>query len=32
MSNQRPGKIQSRPDVGGQDMNMLSFLKLLKKF
>ena len=31
MSNQRPGKIQSRPDVGGQDMNMLKFFKAAQK-
>jgi len=31
MSNQRPGKIQSRPDVGSQDMNMLKFFKTAQK-
>jgi hypothetical protein len=31
MSNQRPGKIQSRPDVGSQDMNMLKFFKAAQK-
>ena len=31
MSNQRPGKIQSRPDVGNQDMNMLKFFKAAQK-
>ena len=27
MSNQRKGKYQSRPDVFGQDMNVLKFFK-----
>ena len=31
MSNQRPGKYQSRSDVGGQDMNMLKFFKKAQK-
>ena len=31
MSNQRKGKYQSRPDVGGQDMNMLKFFKVTQK-
>ena len=31
MSNQRPGKIQSRPDLGSQDMNMLKFFKAAQK-
>ena len=31
MSNQRPGKYQSRPDVGGQDMNLLKFFKIAHK-
>ena len=31
MSNQRKGKYQSRPDVGGQDMNMLKFFKTAQK-
>ena len=31
MSNQRPGKYQSRPDVGGQDMNLLKFFKTAQK-
>ena len=31
MSNQRKGKYQSRPDVGGQDMNMLKFFKIAQK-
>ena len=31
MSNQRKGKYQSRPDVGGQDMNMLNFFKTAQK-
>ena len=31
MSNQRKGKYQSRPDVIGQDMNMLKFFKTAQK-
>ena len=31
MSNPRPGKYQSRPDVGGQDMKMLTFFKAAQK-
>lgn len=31
MLNQRKGKYQSRPDVGGQDMNMLKFFKTAQK-
>ena len=31
MSNQRKGKYQSRPDIGGQDMNMLKFFKTAQK-
>ena len=28
MSNQRPGKKQSRPDILGQDMGILKFFKI----
>ena len=31
MSNQRPGKKQSRPDVAGNDMNILKFFKIAQK-
>ena len=31
MSNQRKGKYQSRPDVIGQDMNILKFFKTAQK-
>ena len=31
MSNQRKGKYQSRPDVIGQDRNMLKFFKTAQK-
>jgi hypothetical protein len=31
MSNQRKGKYQSRPDVVGQDMNVLKFFKTAQK-
>ena len=31
MSNQRPGKYQSRPDVGSNDMNLLKFFKAAQK-
>ena len=31
MSNQRPAKKQSRPDMIGQDMNVLKFFKIAQK-
>ena len=31
MSNQRPGKKQSRPDMFGQEMAVLKFFKLAQK-
>ena len=31
MSNQRPAKKQSRPDMIGQDMNVLKFFKRAQK-
>ena len=31
MSNQRPGKYQSKPDVAGNDMNILKFFKVAQK-
>ena len=31
MSNQRPGKKQSRPDLIGQDMGVLKFFKIAQK-
>ena len=31
MSNQRPGKKQSRPDILGQDMGILKFFKTAQK-
>ena len=31
MSNQRPAKKQSRPDMIGQDMNVLKFFKTAQK-
>ena len=31
MSNQRPGKKQSRPDILGQDMGILKFFKIAQK-
>ena len=31
MSNQRPGKYQSKPDGVGNDMNILKFFKVAQK-
>ena len=31
MSNQRPAKKQSRPDILGQDMGILKFFKIAQK-
>tara|TARA_B100001057_G_scaffold245950_1_gene246299 strand:+ start:214 stop:429 length:216 start_codon:yes stop_codon:yes gene_type:complete len=31
MSNQRPGKVQSKPDILGQDMGILKFFKIAEK-
>ena len=31
MSNQRPGKVQSKPDILGQDMRILKFFKIAEK-
>ena len=31
MSNQRPAKKQSRPDILGQDMGILQFFKIAQK-
>ena len=31
MSNQRPGKYQSKPDSAGNDMNILKFFKVAQK-
>jgi hypothetical protein len=31
MSNQRPGKYQSKPEVMGQDMGVLKFFKIAQK-
>ena len=31
MSNQRPAKKQSRPDIIGQDMGILKFFKIAQK-